>query len=309
MENSIDIGKIICNDIDELLQKNESNSVKNEDFTKTWCDMAILVASQIEFIVRTSLHTQNGYNKNEAVIYGQLMRIVRMLCYQRRLVCKQVMTTILAGFFERMLLEGNINLQYFILNYNDSELNDFRLHSLKAEAIFEEVINNDIAQNGGQPSLWQSNLLNSIHDTYNKAQTTYEEVKKSKAKLPNICQKFNNTGNQKLYDVAYRTKCHDIHGDWVDFTQNYLTYDNTTNTFSPNLQEYDADLRQLNPILIICCDTLIKFIKHFPGHGLSEDICDEINQSMQLAFLLENMHDNFINKKDLLENVNSPLTE
>lgn len=110
MENSIDIGKIICDDIDELLQKNESNSVKNEDFTKTWCDMAILVASQIEFIVRTSLHTQNGYNKNEAVIYGQLMRIFRMLCYQRRLVCKQVMTTILAGFFERMLLEGNINL-------------------------------------------------------------------------------------------------------------------------------------------------------------------------------------------------------
>ena len=93
-----DISKIIYDDIDELLQKNESNSVKNKDFTKTWCDMAMLVAYYIEFIVQTSLHTQNGYNKNEAVIYGQLMRIFRMLCYQRRLVRKQVMTTILAGF-------------------------------------------------------------------------------------------------------------------------------------------------------------------------------------------------------------------
>ena len=98
------IGKIISGDIDELLQKNESNNVKNKDFIKAWCDMAILVASHIEFIIQTSLHTQNGYNKNEAVIYGQLMRIFRMLCYQRRLVCKQVMTTILAGFFERILV-------------------------------------------------------------------------------------------------------------------------------------------------------------------------------------------------------------
>lgn len=92
MENTLNIGEIISDDINELLQKNESNSVK----TKTWCDMAILVTSHIKFIVQTSLHTQNGYNKNEAVIYGQLMRIFRMLCYQRRLVCKQVMTTILA---------------------------------------------------------------------------------------------------------------------------------------------------------------------------------------------------------------------
>ena len=49
MENTINIGEIISDDINELLQKNENNSVKNE-----------------------------------AVIYGQLMRIFRMLCYQKR---------------------------------------------------------------------------------------------------------------------------------------------------------------------------------------------------------------------------------
>lgn len=309
MENSIDIGKIISNNINELLQKNESNRVKNEDFTKTWCDISILVASYFELIIQTSLHTQNGYTKNEAVIYGLLMRIFRILCYQRRLVCKQLMTTILAGFFERMLLEGNINLQYFISNYDDSVLNAFRLRSLKAETLFEEAINNDISQNGGHPSSWQSRLLNSIHNTYNKAQATYEEAKKTNVKLPNIEQRFNNTGNKRLYDIAYRTKCHDIHGDWVDFTLNYLIYDENTKTFCPNFQEYKADLRQLNPALIICCDTLIKFIEHFPGHGLSQDICDEINLSKQLVILLENMHDNFLNKRDLLENINDPLIQ
>ena len=140
MDNNIDLGEIICNGIDELIQKNENHSVKNEDFTKIWCDLAMLPAHRIEYIISSSLHTLKGYTKNEAVIYGQLMRIYRMLCFQRRLVCKHVMTTALAGFFERMILEDNINLQYFILHYEDSLLNNFRLNSLKPEAFLKRSL-------------------------------------------------------------------------------------------------------------------------------------------------------------------------
>lgn len=309
MDNNIDLGEIICNSIDELIQKNENHSVKNEDFTKIWCDLAMLPAYRIEYIISSSLHTLKGYTKNEAVIYGQLMRIYRMLCFQRRLVCKHVMTTALAGFFERMILEDNINLQYFILHYEDSLLNDFRLNSLKPEAFFEEVINSDIVKADGQISSWQSELLNSIHSTYNKAGTSYEEVRKTRAKLPNISEKFRATGNQRLYDIGYRTKCHDIHGDWVDFTQNYLNYNRNSNTFTPNFQEYDADFRQLNPILIICCDTLKKFIKDFSGHGLSQHLCTEITEDQHLILLLEEMYDNFRSKKDLLTGITSPFLQ
>lgn len=43
-----------------------------------------------------------------------------------------------------MLLEDNMNLQYFVHNYQSSQLNDFRVHSLKPEAFFEKAINDDI---------------------------------------------------------------------------------------------------------------------------------------------------------------------
>lgn len=309
MDDNKDIGKIINNSFNELIKKGKNDVVKNEDFTKVWCDLSLLPAYRMEYIIRTSLHTQKGYSKNEAIIYGLLMRICKMLCFQRRLVCKRVMTANLSGLFERIIIEGNVNLQYFILNYKDSLLNAFRLNSLKPEAYFEEAINSDVSNNNGEISAWQSKLLSSIYNTYDKAGSSYEEVKKTKAKLPGIRERFSATGNQKLYDIAYRTKCHDIHGDWVDFTQNYLLYDTKSKTFAPDFRDYEADLRQLNPQLIVCCETLIKLIRDFPDHGLPYDLCNEIFKDQQLIFILEDMHVNFLNKRELLYKIESDLLQ
>lgn len=306
MSESIDIGKIIAEDILDLCEKGKRSEIKNVDFTRIWCDFAMLPIYRIEYLINNSLHTQRGYDKNEAVIYGRLMRIFRMLCFQRRLVCKRVMTTILAGFFERIIIEDSVNLQYYILNYKDSVLEDFRIHSLRPEALFEEAICNDIAENNDGPSKWQEELLDSIHNTYRKAgktEVSFEEIKK--AKVSSVWEKFRDTGNQRLYNTVYRGKSHGIHGDWVDFTLNYLNYDKDTLTFSPNFQEYQADIRQLNPALLFCYEALKKFLKDFPGHGFSQSLYAEITNDEKLIFLLEDMHINFLNKRDLLEEIDT----
>ena len=306
MNETFDLGKIIDNDILELYEKDKNHKVKNIDFTRIWCDFVLLPIYRIEFIIRTSLHTQKGYNKNEAIIYAQLMRIFRLLTFQRRLTCKQVMTSELAGFFERMIIEASINLQYYILNYKDSVLEKFRVNSLLPEAFFEEAICDDIAENNGQISEWQERLLNSIHSTYNKAGkfgTSFEDIKKAKVKIPSIWEKFRVTGNQRLYDVVYRGKCHNIHGDWVDFTQNYLSYNEDSLTFSPNFQEFDTDLRQLNPVLLICYESLKIYLENFPGHGLHQSLYTEIVNDQKLILLLDEIHDNFLNKQNLFEGI------
>ena len=295
--------------LDELIRKGHNGTIKNTDFIATWCNMVLVVASRIEYIVLSSEHTKVGYNKDEAVIYGLLVRLFKLLCFQRRLVCNQIMTTSVAAFFERMILEEVINLEYFIENYDRKLLNDFRLNSLKPETFFEEAIVGDINENAGQSTAWQERLLKSIHATYEKASSSYEEVRSSKVRLPSISEKFRATGNKRLYDISYRTKCHDIHGDWVDLTQNYLSYSHENNTFTPNFQEFQADLRQLNPILIICCDMLQKFIKDFPGHELPHSLYDEIEEDQRVIFFLDKMHFNFLNKQDLLDGIDDSFYE
>ncbi len=291
--------------LDELIEKGHNGTIKNTDFTKSWCNTVLVVASRIEYIVHSSKHTKEGYSKDEAVIYGLLVRLFKLLCFQRRLVCNQIMTTTVAAFFERMILEEVINIEYFIENYDRKLLNNFRLNSLKPETFFEEAIVGDISENAGQSTAWQERLLKSIHVTYEKANSSYEEVKSSKVRLPNISEKFRATGNKRLYDISYRTKCHDIHGDWVDLTQNYLNYNHENNKFTPNFQEFQADLRQLNPILIICCDMLQKFIKDFPGHGLPHSLYNKIEEDQRVIFLLDKMHFNFLNKQDLLDGIDN----
>ena len=307
MASNLDIGRTISNGVNELLYKNKLNTVENSDFSKLWCDVVMLPAYRIEYLIQISLHTQNGYNRDEAVIYGFLMRIFRNLCLQRRLVCARLMTSELAAFWERILLEDSINLQYFILNHKSSKLAEFRLHSLRPEAFFEEIINDDIANNNGEQSPWQKRLLDSIYNTYAEAGVTYEEVRKSKVRIPSISDKFRDTGNKRLYDIGYRTKCHNVHGDWVDLTKNYLVYNTDSNSFSPNFCEYEADLRQLNPVLIICCDTIIKFIEGFSGHGISQSLCKEISIDQNLIATFDQMHDNYLNKRDLLNEIDLSL--
>lgn len=307
MNDGLDFGKIIINDILELCEEDKKHGVKNIDFTRIWCDFALLPIYRIEYFIKTSLHTHKGYDKNEAVVYGQLMRIYRMLCFQRRLTCKRVMTTELAGFFERIIIEDSINLQYYILNYNnDSVLDDFRVHSLRPEAFFEETICDDIAENNGQITEWQKKLLDSIHSTYNKTGLTgisFKEIKEAKIKTLPIWKKFLATGNQRLYNIVYRAKSHSIHGDWVDFTLNYLCYNEDTLTFSPNFQEFQADIRQLNPALLVCYESLKKFLESFPGHGLPQDLYTEISDDQNLLLLLDDMHANFLSNRRLLDGI------
>ena len=290
--------------ITKLLEKEVNGTLCNEDFTELWSNLCIYPISLIEYIIHNSAHTHAGYDRDQAIIYGLLTRLFKLLCFQRRLVCKRLMTISLAGFFERMLLEQIINLQYYIQNYNNKALLDsFRLDSLKPEAAFEDNIHNDNSETYAELHSWQQQFLDSIHSTYQKTNTTYEIIKKRRKSSPSIFEKFSDTGNKRLYEIAYRTKCHDIHGDWVDLLQNYLTFDEVSLTFSPNFNEYEADLRQLNPPLLICCDMLKIFVRIFPGHNLPESLYGEIETTSDLVSMLDTMQFNFLNHKKLLEGI------
>lgn len=177
--------------------------------------------------------------------------------------------------------------------------NKFRISSLKPEAYFQEEINKDIKEKecDGFISTWQKDLLSSIQKCYSMANTSYDEVKANKDKFPSISTRFRLTNNQRLYDIAYRVKCHDIHGDWVDFCENYLSYDESAETFSPNFQEYDADVRQLSPILLICCNTLKTFIREYPGHGINQSYCYQIDNDQKTIETLEDLHMKFLKRR------------
>ncbi len=297
---------IIEIDFNDIIEKEMNGTLSNNDFTKQWCNLAALTIYRIEYIIRNSKHTSVGYTKDEAVIYGQLVRLFKLLCFQRRLVCTHLMTVTLASFFERMLIEQIINLEFYIKNYDNKQLlNNYRLNSLKPEVYFEKAIHDDISSHRTNSDFlaWQNRLLDSIHQTYKETGTSYEELQHLHIKIPNIHDKFCDTRNERLYDIEYRTKCHDIHGDWVDLLQNYLDYDESTSYFKPKFDDNQADIRQLNPILIICYNMIRAFLTDFPGHELPANLFTDINTDIKVIATLDNMHHNFINHKKILTGV------
>lgn len=285
----------IKEDFEQLLIKKNSETLQNDDFTRVWCDISIWLLSEVERIIRESAHTQKGYEQKEAVLYGLLMRIFRLLQAQRKMVCKDCMTEFIAANFERLLLETSNNLQYYIKNYNSIDaFRDFQMNSLKPELYFETEIKSDIQEQGGTATKWQSDLLESIHKAYKRAGTSYEELKSTKISSPSIRTKFTNTDSTQLYNIAYRTKCHEVHGDWEDIAQNHLRFDECSSLFYPKFEEYGADIRQLNPILLICCETLTLFLREVPGHNLSQEHNNTVVSLIEAISYLERLHTDFL---------------
>ena len=102
------MGEITIN-LNELLLKEALGSLKNNDFTKVWTDVVMMPIYRIEYIITTSKHTETGYDLDQAFYYGLLNRIRAFLCYERRIVCEQLINLELSSILSRVILEDNIS--------------------------------------------------------------------------------------------------------------------------------------------------------------------------------------------------------
>ena len=76
----------------------------------------------------------------------------------------------------------------------------------------------------------------------------------------------------------------------MEYIQNYLVYDKETDTFSPNFQEYEADIRQLYPVLLICYEAITQFVSSFQESGLPPSLLDELANDEEIISALDRMH-------------------
>jgi hypothetical protein len=111
-------------DLGELFELEANETLKNEDFTRIWTNVVGLPMSRFEYVIKSSEHTTNGYDKDQAVFYGLLVHIYMTLSYMRRTTCKRVIDINTAQFYNRTLLESNTRLLYFL--HHPEEIDTFR---------------------------------------------------------------------------------------------------------------------------------------------------------------------------------------
>lgn len=282
--------------LQELVDKELAGTIKNLDFTKTWTNVVLLPIYRIEYLIKSSKHTINGYNIDEACYYGQLMRIRAFLAWERRLVCAHLLNRELASIFGRILLEDNITLQYFLLH--PEKLDNYRKSAFKAERDFEQKILQNRTERKETDQLtyeWEDGLLQSIRRAYATIGLTSEEIHNSKIpQSPQILEMAKEVNLEGMY-IAYRVDCHSTHGDWFDISRYFL--EEKDGMFFPRFIEDATDIRQLNPILKIVYDTIIKFLDMVEGHGV--EMKDDLNEDITIIDILDTMHHNFLHHRTI----------
>lgn len=289
--------EIISNDFKDLFEKNDSNTLKNEDFTRVWTDVVTMPMLRFEEVIRKSQHTFKGYDLDQAVIYGLIMRIYKFLAYSRRITCKRLNVRTTAAIISRNIMESNVNLRYLIKYPN--KLDDYRKSSLKSEKEFEELIQNNRSKGTKEENdsfaEYEDGLLKYISEAYLSADMSQG---KKIPKLEDMRKKMNNVGLSNLY-ASYSTDSHSVHGDWIDTEKNFLKKEN--GRYYPNFDDYEVDIRQLNPILEVCYESLIYFLDNYPGHGITDVTVENLKEEIQIIMDFDHWHHNFLNGRSLID--------
>lgn len=100
----------VDNDMKDLFEKESTGQLSSDDFLRVWTDLICLPMYWYEDVIESSEHTKNGYNRDQAVIYGLLTRMYKTMCYERRITCKRVNSRLFAFVFSRMIFEDAIKV-------------------------------------------------------------------------------------------------------------------------------------------------------------------------------------------------------
>lgn len=98
----------------------------------------------------------------------------------------------------------------------------------------------------------------------------------------------------------YASASHFIHYDWAAISKYSLS--EKDGKYYPNFEDYEVDIRLLNPVLSICYHTLEEFIKNFPGHCIkhsSSSSLESIKSDKKIIAILDRMHHNYLHNLPL----------
>ena len=285
---------VLVIDLNELVEKESVGTLSNSDFFEMWSKIVLAPMGWYEYVIRSSYHTVNGYNSDQAVIYGLLVQIFKLIRTDRHLTCTRENNYELATVIQRMLFESNITVQYLIKN--PDMIDTFRKQSVKGDKKFYDTIIRNRQNRGESDSdlyKWEGQILSSIKSSFDDAGYSPDD---SIPRFPNMYDRMSDLKNESSYFV-YAVNSGIIHNEWSYIAKYSLI--KKDDKYFPDFDEYGEDIRLLNPILLLCYDTLKCFISSYSGHGIAHPSLELLEEEQKMIIQFDTMHQNYLHGRKL----------
>jgi hypothetical protein len=284
---------------DSLMKKKAKGTWTNNDFIGVWDALNMIVLLKIEQYINGSVHTKEGYTKEEAVIYGHLARVFDLLKMQRRMVLTDSAVREILKILGRSIMETSVTLEYILKNNSQKMFDDYIMDSMRMTTAYEDIVLENIANSGGKETEMEKSILFSIEKEREKCGLTRKDVddwSKNKSMLIGFHGRFKAVGKLDLYNIAYKTGSQSVHGNWEALSKNYLDYSIETGRFKPDLSDDHIDIRLVNPGLHLVIEVLQVFLKVYECHGLGEIDVEALEHLKTAVKQLGDEHEVFLDR-------------
>jgi len=188
----------------------------------------LLIEAGSFLITATSIYPSGaeGWNRNQAIIGGQLVRMYKLVDAILDQTCKHRLET--TFILSRLHFETSVNAIY-LMNYpSEKKFDSYVVYSLKHEKRLHEKITKNIEERGGGVLPIEERMLNSIERFLEKSDVTLDEIpskRMSDWENRNLRQRCADIGAEDAYLSVFSNASISVHGAWGDLLQHHLEYD------------------------------------------------------------------------------------
>lgn len=209
--------------------------------------------------VKNADRNPTGFDFNDAAILGLLVRIWKVL--KEIVLYYEKNNADIISLLDRQVIETAVIAKYLLINGEESIV-DYRKCSYKDRI-------NMVLDSKKNPEFWKTKpgkrLLKSIMDKMEAEGwdiDSFEEQKKNRWKLQgkSFYIIFTEIEPKEFYKHLYGIPSESIHGSWND-SMDYHLQKSDDGTFITNPFYHDVDIRAVTPMLRLCHDPYVMWLK------------------------------------------------
>lgn len=291
-------------DLEEILLSVESinltaeilASLKNEnEFMVLAVELAKEGGSFISVVADIAPPNSTGWDRNHAILVGNLVRLAKLVSGQLDQVCQKRQET--SFILSRLIFETIVNIKFFIKNASPELFDSYVQYSMRHEKKLRDLILSEVNARGGVELPIEKRMLYSIKELAKQSGISMDDMSSSEPKTwggKNFYERAMDVGLDEVYLALYGGGSHSVHGNWMDLLGHHLRYEESV--FIPKLTWSSPSPQILFSTTLLSLETIREYLIYI---GTSEDsnIIKRINTLFNKVRMADCAHETFLISK------------
>ena len=271
---------------------------------KSFSPLAVELYKETLAVLSVSSHAYIGSSSQEAVLQrdqaicaGLLVRIMKLMTAVANLVSQDPDRADVVFALNRSITESATNLRFLVIKDEDRFFDQFVRFSLAPERRLYDLIEENIAERGGEMLPIERRMLSSIRNVCRLSGVEITDVQPRMGDWGGgLRNRMVAIGEGELYTGQHGLPSHAVHGTWVDLVQHHLV--EVDGGFRPDPTWSRVDSRLMLPTCVFVLTAAHLYLNQlFPPLPELEPLLDRITDLEHRIMETDQAHEEWLGSR------------